>query len=353
MSSYVPRKRYGISGESGITLEDTDVRYVNEKGDKMKGPLDMNGNKITNVSSPVEDNEVINKEYFKKQLDKKVEKTKTELKIDIKTDIKTDIEKTKEDLDKDLTAKFTKKITDKIEKTRKDITMMINNQVANKDDITKLKDEIKDIIKSQIKETLKNLEQQKIDEKKKLHDNLRKAYLSLIPNNYNYIINHLHPIWREPPFATEEKKFIYFPGKRDKEQTLNLSYNLPKNCTIFMVVKFLDNIGLVYLLKDDQYIFSLSQLFVVHLFEEKAVKTLEIGKQYSIVIEVKNHKIQRIKITNDGTLELVKPDIVFDKLEMGRGHGLIYDLIIHDKLLEDEKIDEIVKSLNKIHKIKS
>jgi len=240
----------------------------------------------------------------------------------------------------------------------REITMMINDQVANKDDITKLKDEIKDVIQSQIqsviKESLKNIEKQKIDERKKLHAKLRDAHLSLIPNQYNIVINHLDPTWREPPFATEEKKFIYFPGKRDGEQTVNLSYNLPKNCTIFIVFKFLDNVGLIYI-KDNQkkdpesdpnnqYIFSLSQLFVVHLFEEKAVKTLEIGKQYSIVIEVKNHKIQRIKITNDGTLELVKPDIVFDKLEMGRGHGLIYDLIIHDKLLEDNKIDEIIKN---------
>jgi hypothetical protein len=357
MSGYVPRKRYGTSTESGLKLEDMDVRYVNEKGDKMKGPLDMNGNKITNVSSPVEDNEVINKEYFKKQLDKKVEKTKT--------DIANNIEKTKTDIKEDLS----KKITDKIEKSRKDITMMINDQVANKDDITKLKDEIKDIIQSQIqstiqstiksqiqstlKESLKNIEKEKIDDEKKLHAKLRNAYLSLIPKQYNIIINHLHPIWREPPFATEEKKYIYLPGDQDKQHIFNLSYNLPKNCTIFMVVKFFDNVGLIYIKKDEQYIFSLSQLFVVHFFEAKVVKTLEIGKQYSIVIGVKEHKIKYIKVVNDGILELVKPNIIFDQLQLGLGRGLIYDLIIHDKLLEDEKIDEIVKSLNKIHKISS
>jgi hypothetical protein len=364
MSSFVPTNRFGGIGGlggNGESLENTDLRYVNERGDKMKGPLDMNGNKITNVSSPVEDNEVINKEYFKKQLDKKVEKTKT--------DIANNIEKTKTDIKEDLTAKFTKKITDKIEKSRKDITMMINDQVANKDDITKLKDEIKDIIQSQIqstiqstiksqiqstlKESLKNIEKEKIDDEKKLHAKLRNAYLSLIPKQYNIIINHLHPIWREPPFATEEKKYIYLPGDQDKQHIFNLSYNLPKNCTIFMVVKFFDNVGLIYIKKDEQYIFSLSQLFVVHFFEAKVVKTLEIGKQYSIVIGVKEHKIKYIKVVNDGILELVKPNIIFDQLQLGLGRGLIYDLIIHDKLLEDEKIDEIVKSLNKIHKISS
>jgi len=280
MSSYVPRKRYGTEPETGLKLEDTDVRYVNERGDKMKGPLDMNGNKITNVSSPVEDNEVINKAYFKQKLDKKVEKTKldikTELKTDLKLDINKDFKKTKEDLDKDLLAKFTY------------ISMIFNDKVAKKDDIMNLKDEIKDIIQSTIKESLDNPEQSKIDKvqkinEKKLHAKLRKAsYLSFIPTNYLSIVRCLYPIWREPPFASEEKKFIYFPGKRDNEKPLNLAFNLPKNCTIFMVVKFLDKVGLIYIKKDDQYIFSLSQLFVVHLFEEKVVKTLEIGKQYSI-----------------------------------------------------------------------
>jgi hypothetical protein len=162
-------------------------------------------------------------------------------------------------------------------------------------------------------------------------------------------------MWREPPFASKDKKFIYFPGKRDEEQTVNISYNLPKNCTIFMVVKFFDKVGLIYIKKDDpndQYIFSLSQITIVDFILLKA-KSLELRKQYSIVIEVKNHNIQRIRIVNDGTIEASKPMIIFDKLEMGRGHGLIYDLIIHDKLLEDEKIDEIIKSLNEIHKISS
>jgi len=348
MSSFVPTDRFrSVVKDSGLKLEDTDVRYVNEKGDKMKGPLDMNGNKIINVSSPVEDNEVVNKEYLKKimnNINQNIEQTNKNNK-----DLSEKIEKTKKDIDQN--TKFTQKISDKIDK--------INDQLPNKNDIAKLKDEIIQNItqnitniiqpqkQSQIKESLK------YNDQKKLHDNLRKASSqSLIPDRYNFIIKQLNPIWREEPFVSEDKKFIYFPGMRSEEEPLNFFYMFPKVCTIFMVVKFFDNIGLVYIEEDGKYIFSLAKLQVFH-DKIKKMKPLEQRKKYSIIIEVKHQRIQRIIITNNGILEVERPNIIFNHLRMGKGHGVIYDLIVYDKLLKEETIVEIYKSLNKIHKIYS
>jgi hypothetical protein len=44
-----------------LTAQQGNNLYVNEVGDKMRGALDMNNNKITNVAEPIEDKDVVNK----------------------------------------------------------------------------------------------------------------------------------------------------------------------------------------------------------------------------------------------------------------------------------------------------
>ena len=49
----------------GSTIEVEDV-YLNETGDKMKGTLDLDGNKLINGKEPEDPNDVVNKEYLEK-----------------------------------------------------------------------------------------------------------------------------------------------------------------------------------------------------------------------------------------------------------------------------------------------
>ena len=43
-------------------LDQVDTNFINERGDKMRGNLNMNENKIINVSNPINNDEVVNKE---------------------------------------------------------------------------------------------------------------------------------------------------------------------------------------------------------------------------------------------------------------------------------------------------
>ena len=47
----------------------------------------------------------------------------------------------------------------------------------------------------------------------------------------------------------------------------------------------------------------------------------------------------------------MKRDFLFDKISVGAGMEILYDLIIHKWILKQEEIDKIVLFLNKVHKI--
>ena len=42
-------------------LDQVEANFINEKGDKMRGNFNINGNKIINVSSPINNDEVVKK----------------------------------------------------------------------------------------------------------------------------------------------------------------------------------------------------------------------------------------------------------------------------------------------------
>ena len=65
MSSFVLTNRFCAGVEnSGLELKDIETIFINERGDKMRGNLNMNGNKIINVSNPINNDEVVNEEYI-------------------------------------------------------------------------------------------------------------------------------------------------------------------------------------------------------------------------------------------------------------------------------------------------
>jgi len=53
-----------LSFNTDDVLVQVEANFINERGDKMRGNLNMNGNKIINVSKPNENTEVVNKEYI-------------------------------------------------------------------------------------------------------------------------------------------------------------------------------------------------------------------------------------------------------------------------------------------------
>ena len=70
MSSFEVTNRCGsVVKNSGLELKDVEPLFLNERGDVMRGTLNMNGNKIINVSSnPINNDEVVNKEYIDRQI---------------------------------------------------------------------------------------------------------------------------------------------------------------------------------------------------------------------------------------------------------------------------------------------
>ena len=67
MSSRTAVDQFGssVSGSNGntINLRHTDKLYVNTSGDLMEGELNMNNNKITNIATPTNDKDAVNKKY--------------------------------------------------------------------------------------------------------------------------------------------------------------------------------------------------------------------------------------------------------------------------------------------------
>jgi len=57
-----------LSFNTDDVLDQVEANFINERGDKMRGNLNMNGNKIINVSNPINNNEVVNKEYNDRQI---------------------------------------------------------------------------------------------------------------------------------------------------------------------------------------------------------------------------------------------------------------------------------------------
>ena len=57
-----------LSFNTDDVFNQVEANFINEKGDKMRGNLNMNGNKINNVSNPINNDEVVNKEYNDRQI---------------------------------------------------------------------------------------------------------------------------------------------------------------------------------------------------------------------------------------------------------------------------------------------
>ena len=73
MSSFVSTNRFcGGVENSGLEIKDIENIFINERGDKMRGNLDMNGNKIINVSNPIENNEVVNRGFLQNFIDEQL-----------------------------------------------------------------------------------------------------------------------------------------------------------------------------------------------------------------------------------------------------------------------------------------
>jgi len=72
-----------LSFNTHDVFDQVEANFINEREDKMRGNLNMNGNKIINVSNPINNDEVINQEYNDRQIKdfKYVLKTLLEKKI--------------------------------------------------------------------------------------------------------------------------------------------------------------------------------------------------------------------------------------------------------------------------------
>jgi len=54
LQTWNPSNRFGSGVEnSGLKIKDIESIFINEKEYKMRGNLDVNGNKIINVSNPI------------------------------------------------------------------------------------------------------------------------------------------------------------------------------------------------------------------------------------------------------------------------------------------------------------
>ena len=67
MSSYIPCNRGGGTIKTGFNTEEiltlTENKYINERGDSMKGDLILNGHKIKELSFPTDEADAVNKKY--------------------------------------------------------------------------------------------------------------------------------------------------------------------------------------------------------------------------------------------------------------------------------------------------
>ena len=152
-------------------------------------------------------------------------------------------------------------------------------------------------------------------------------------------------------FSVLSNDSIYFPGIIEMPRTL-FQYSLPKSCTIFLVVKMLDEKGLISHVKNNVVIFNLNDVRYYYL-DSLVQKNLELRKKYSIILKIKNKILIDVIITNDESRSKASwspKHFIFDKIMIGYGKGILYDLIVYENILSSEEIKQKTKILNNFHK---
>jgi hypothetical protein len=333
-------------------INQAEAKFVNERGDKMKGNLDMGGNKIFNVPDPIENDEVVNKNLLNREIKdlkyvvnnilvRNEENLKQQI-INLKKEYDTKVENQEKEFDnkiKNLEKEFNSKIVNQ------------NNTITN----TRTK-------YGELKETINSprffdvIQEQRIEYIKKEHKKLRleKTYLNIISDHRNLFTQSFNHEFNK---SSSEIAEYYFPGILENERSLCRFFLTPYGCTIFLVVEMHDEMGLISYTEDNVMFFNLSDVtYFVYGFQ----KRLETFKKYSFVLKFEKQKLIDIIITNDSIkmkMQLVKTtwpkkhNFTFDRIMVGKGKGILYDLIVYSGILNLDEINKKVWILNNIHKI--
>ena len=146
---------------------------------------------------------------------------------------------------------------------------------------------------------------------------------------------------------------IYFPGVYENRIATS-TYTLPFSCTIFLVVELFDIMGgIVSHIKNKENVFYLNQI-IFDYFNSDFPKRLQKYIKYSIWLKIEKGQLTDVVVTNDQIrfkTQWLKKNFVFDKVTVGAGMGILYELIVYNQILKQEEIDKIVLFLNKVHKI--
>jgi len=193
-----------------------------------------------------------------------------------------------------------------------------------------------------------SIERQKNNFIKLQHQKLSKqnVFSSIFPTHFKKIVASSNDI------NSEYNKQIYFYNVNVVHQ-----YDLPQECTIFIVAELFDEHGLISSFETANQYKMLFNLCLVHYhFTDESDfyhRRIEYRTKYSFIIKIEKKKIIDLIISNDqNKIKAFKTEYKFDfvKIMVGNGKGILYDLIVYNWILKKEEIDKIVLFLNKVHK---
>lgn len=309
MSSYIPCNRGGGTIKTGFNTEEiltlTENKYINERGDSMKGDLILNGHKIKELSFPTDEADAVNKKYVD-GVKKYTDLTTTRIESSLTTKIDS-MESKLNNIEQRFNDKF-----DKLQSLLTEQVVKLNTSILNSKD--------KQIMNTKFN-TIYNIINEMITSFNKRISNLE---------SHGTHINTTHSIRKRAAELEQNKTLLPHTYKHFIEPSLITTNS--KEWGVFMVVKIID--PYFFLFDDDN---ERMKWFVKCDYNSKLEKGDVIMTSYDLphgdwYVNTHSHGLHKVKSKN----------IIFKSTLVQ-----YIDLIFYEKKVD---VDEVRKALRELYK---